>query len=162
MRRHFLPRGSLKLFKAKFVPLVRRFNMKGYKIMADSVMLNIGPNFDFNAFADRLAQMYAAQGFAVSVADINSAKVIKFEKETGGINTVFGLGVGITATCSIYNGVLQIMYTDAEWNSKIIGGLIGWFVCLVPLITAIIGAVRQSDLPKNIGRDAGMIVAQMG
>ena len=37
-----------------------------------------------------------------------------------------------------------------------------WFVCLVPLITAIIGAVRQSDLPKNIGRDAGMIVAQMG
>lgn len=57
--------------------------MKGYKIMADSVMLNIGPNFDFNAFADRLAQMYAAQGFAVSVADINSAKVIKFEKETG-------------------------------------------------------------------------------
>ena len=119
--------------------------MKGYKIMADSVMLNIGPNFDFNAFADRLAQMYAAQGFAVSVADINSAKVIKFEKETGGINTV-----------------LQIMYTDAEWNSKIIGGLIGWFVCLVPLITAIIGAVRQSDLPKNIGRDAGMIVAQMG
>ena len=162
MRRHFLPRGSLKLFKAKFVPLVRRFNMKGYKIMADSVMLNIGPNFDFNAFADRLAQMYAAQGFAVSVADINSAKVIKFEKETGGINTVLGLGVEITATCSIYNGVLQIMYTDAEWNSKIIGGLIGWFVCLVPLITAIIGAVRQSDLPKNIGRDAGMIVAQMG
>ena len=79
--------------------------MKGYKIMADSVMLNIGPNFDFNAFADRLAQMYAAQGFAVSVADINSAKVIKFEKETGGINTVLGLGVGITATCSIYNGV---------------------------------------------------------
>ena len=68
--------------------------MKGYKIMADSVMLNIGPNFDFNAFADRLAQMYAAQGFAVSVADINSAKVIKFEKETGGINTVLGLGVG--------------------------------------------------------------------
>lgn len=162
MRRHFLPRGSLKLFKAKFVPRVRRFNMKDYKIMADSVMLNIGPNFDFNAFADRLAQMYAAQGFAVSVADINSAKVIKFEKETGGINTVLGLGVGITATCSIYNGVLQIMYTDAEWNSKIIGGLIGWFVCLVPLITAIIGAVRQSDLPKNIGRDAGMIVAQMG
>lgn len=136
--------------------------MKGYKIMADSVMLNIGPNFDFNAFADRLAQMYAAQGFAVSVADINSAKVIKFEKETGGINTVLGLGVGITATCSICNGVLQIMYTDAEWNSKIIGGLIGWFVCLVPLITAIIGAVRQSDLPKNIGRDAGVIVAQMG
>lgn len=130
--------------------------------MADSVMLNIGPSFDFNAFADRLAQMYAAQGFAVSVTDINNAKVIKFEKETGGINTVLGLGVGITATCSIYNGVLQIMYTDAEWNSKIIGGLIGWFVCLVPLITAIIGAVRQSDLPKNIGRDAGMIVAQMG
>lgn len=130
--------------------------------MADSVMLNIGPNFDFNAFADRLAQMYAAQGFAVSVTDINNAKVIKFEKETGGINTVLGLGVGITATCSIYNGVLQIMYTDAEWNSKIIGGLIGWFVCLVPLITAIIGAVRQIDLPKNIGRDAGMIVAQMG
>lgn len=125
-------------------------------------MFNVGPHFDFNVFADRLAQTYAAQGFAVSVADVNNAKIIKFDKNTGGINTLLGLGLGITATCTLYNGVLQINFSDAEWTGKIVGFVIGWIVCLVPFITAIIGTINQVDLPKKIGNDAGMIISQMG
>lgn len=130
--------------------------------MADSVMFNVGPNFDFNVFADRIAQTYSAQGFAVSVADVNGSKIVKFDKNTGGINTLLGLGLGITATFSLYNGVLQINFSDGDWTGKIIGLAIGWLICLIPFVTAIIGTVNQLDLPKKIGKDAGFIITQMG
>ncbi len=61
----------------------------------------------------------------------------------------------------VNNGVLNITFTDAEWTSKIIGAVIGWFLCLIPLITAIIGVVRQTSLPKNIENDVRMMISSM-
>ncbi len=129
--------------------------------MADTVYFNVAPDFDLQMFAGQLAEKYRMEGFTVTVANFNTAEVITFDKETGGINMLFGLGQGIKATCMVTDGVLTVNFSDGDWTGKIIGLLVGWFICLIPFITAIVGCVRQSQLPKKIGADAVMIASQM-
>lgn len=130
--------------------------------MADSVFFNVAPDFNLQMFAGQLAEKYRMEGFTVSVAEFNNTVVLTFDKSTGGINMLLGLGLGIKATCTVVNGVLTIAFSDAEWTGKIIGLCVGWFICFVPFITAIIGCVKQSQLPKNIGNDAMVIASQQG
>ncbi|MBQ8532091.1 MAG: hypothetical protein IJ432_01500 [Clostridia bacterium] len=129
--------------------------------MASNFMLNVSPEFNMEAFSEQLANLYRARGYVVTVANMNGNAIISFEKNIGGINTVLGLGEGVKANCMVNNGVLNITFTDAEWTSKIIGAVIGWFLCLIPLITAIIGVVRQTSLPKNIENDVRMMISSM-
>ena len=129
--------------------------------MASNFMLNVSPEFNMEAFSEQLANLYRARGYVVTVANMNGNAIISFEKNIGGINTVLGLGEGVKANCMVNNGVLNITFTDAEWTSKIIGAVIGWFLCLIPLITAIIGVVRQTSLPKNIVNDVRMMISSM-
>lgn len=124
------------------------------------MFINVPPNFNLHMFAGQLAEKYRMDGFTVTVADFNNSVVITFDKNTGGINMLLGLGEGIKATCMVANGVLSINFSDGDWTGKIIGLVVGWFICLVPFITAIIGCVKQSQLPKNIGNDAMMLVSQ--
>lgn len=130
--------------------------------MADSVYFNVAPNFNLQMFAGQLAEKYRMEGFTVTVAEYNNAVILTFDKSTGGINMLLGLGLGIKATCTVVNGVLTIIFSDAEWTGKIIGLCLGWFICFVPLITAIIGCVKQSQLPHDIENDAMMIASQQG
>ena len=129
--------------------------------MASNFMLNVSPEFNMEAFSEQLANLYRARGYVVTVANMNGNAIISFEKNIGGINTVLGLGECVKANCMVNNGVLNITFTDAEWTSKIIGAVIGWFLCLIPLITAIIGVVRQTSLPKNIENDVRMMISSM-
>ena len=129
--------------------------------MASNFMLNVSPEFNMEAFSEQLANLYRARGYVVTVANMNGNAIISFEKNIGGINTVLGLGEGVKANCMVNNGVVNITFTDAEWTSKIIGAVIGWFLCLIPLITAIIGVVRQTSLPKNIENDVRMMISSM-
>lgn len=128
--------------------------------MANQIVFNVSPDFNIQMFAQQLAEKYRMEGFAVTVAEFNGSEIITFDKETGGINTVLGLGQGIKATCMVMNGALVIDFSDADWTGKIIGLIIGWFICLIPGITALIGAIRQSQLPKKITNDAMMIASQ--
>lgn len=130
--------------------------------MAQSTMVNVGPNFDMNMFAQRLAETYQAKGFTVQVADLGNCVSIVFDKGTGGINMLLGLGLGITANCTVNNETMIINYTDGDWTGKVIGIVVGWLLCFVPFICAIIGSVRQTSLPKNIGNDALMIASNLG
>lgn len=127
--------------------------------MAD-IMFNVGPNFNMYAFTEQLAGKYRAEGYSVTVAYLNGSVVMGFDKGTGGINMVLGLGEGIKANIALNGNVLMISFIDAEWTGKIIGLTIGWFLCVIPAVTAIIGAVNQSQLPKKIGQDAQMIASQ--
>ena len=129
--------------------------------MASNFMLNVSPEFNMEAFSEQLANLYRARGYVVTVANMNGNAIISFEKNIGGINTVLGLGEGVKANCMVNNGVLNITFTDAEWTSKIIGAVIGWFLCLIPLITAIIGVVRQTSFPKNIENVVIMMISSM-
>lgn len=129
--------------------------------MASSIMFNVKPNFDMVLFANSLADTYRAKGFTVNVANMNGSCMITFDKGTGGINTLLGMGKGIKATCRIMNDTLSINFSDAEWTGKIIACVIGWFLCFIPIITGIIGIVGQTSLPKEIGNDATMIASNM-
>lgn len=127
--------------------------------MATPLMLNVAPSFNMSAFAEQLATSYRSQGYVVNVMYFPDRVSVKFEKDTGGINTVLGLGEGITAHCTLNNGMLYINYSDEEWTGKIIGFCVGWFVCMVPFVTAIVGTVKQLDLSKKISAEATRIAA---
>ncbi len=127
--------------------------------MANSVMLKVNPAFDLEAFSNQLADTYRAKGFAVNVAAFNGSSIITFDKNTGGINMLLGMGEGIKSTCTLNNDSLIINFSDGDWTGKIIGLAVGWFLCLVPFITAIVGCVKQSSLPKSIANDATVLAA---
>ena len=129
--------------------------------MADNIMFNVRPDFDMDSFAMKLSEAYRAKGYMVNVANMNVCYIIAFEKGTGGINTILGLGESIKANITRMNDTVSISFVDAEWTSQILGLVVGWFLCLIPFITAIIGVTRQLSLPKSIGNDATMIAASI-
>ena len=61
------------------------------------------------------------------------------KKNCDGINLLMGLGKGITASCSLQNNTLVVNYLEGDWIGKIIGLAVGWILCFIPFITAIIG-----------------------
>lgn len=129
--------------------------------MASTLMINVSQNFSMDIFTQKLADTYRAKGFNIAVANMNGSSIITFDKGVGGINMLLGLGQGIKATCALMGNTLTINYSDGDWTGKIIGLVIGWFLCLIPAITAIVGCVKQSSLPKNINTDATAIISNM-
>lgn len=129
--------------------------------MAQSTMINVGTDFDLGLFAQKLAETWQAKGFTVQVANLGNSVSIVFDKGVGGINMLLGLGQGITANCTVNNGTMIINYTDGDWTGKVIGIVVGWLLCLVPMVCSIIGSVRQLGLPKRIGNDALMIASNL-
>ena len=129
--------------------------------MANNVMFNVGPNFNMDFFAKQLVDMYRAKGYAVNPVNLAGNYSITFEKGVGGINTLLGMGEGVKANITQTGNTVNISFTDEEWTGKIIAIAVGWFLCWVPMITGIIGVVRQLGLPKSIGNDAQSIAASM-
>ncbi|MGN0557310.1 MAG: hypothetical protein ACI4IV_05630 [Acutalibacteraceae bacterium] len=129
--------------------------------MANNVMMNVKPDFRMDLFANQLADTYRSKGYMVNVANMNGTCMITFDKGTGGINTLLGMGKGIKATCMMVNDTLSINFSDADWTGKIIACVVGWFLCFIPIITGIIGIAGQLGLPKEIANDATMIASGM-
>lgn len=51
---------------------------------------------------------------------------------------LLGLGQGITVNISLNQNLLSVNYADGDWIGKIIGLAVGWILCFVPFITAVI------------------------
>ena len=126
--------------------------------MDNSLIINVPEGTTVDGIAQRLVDLYNSKGFTATANCFNNSISISFEKDMGGINTITGLGVAIKANLTLNNGTLYVSYTEAEWTSKIVGAVIGWFLCWIPIVTAIIGAIKQNDLPKNISNDIRRIV----
>lgn len=129
--------------------------------MANTLMLNVPQGFDITAMGERLRETYQAKGFNVNLMTMNNCVKLQFDKNCGGINMLLGLGKGITATCTAQGDSLIVNYSDGDWTGKIIGLCVGWFLCFIPFITAIVGCVGQNSLPKDINNDITMIVNSM-
>lgn len=129
--------------------------------MADTYNFAVPDTFDLNGFSMALADYYRKKGYVTTVANFGASTSINFDKDTGGINMLLGMGEGIQANCTVSNGMLTINFANAEWTGKIIGLAVGWFLCWIPFVTAIIGCVRQVNLPKSIGSDSAMILSSM-
>ena len=78
--------------------------------MANTFMANVKPDFNMEEFASKLAETYRAKGFTSNSVTIDDMQIINFEKNTGGISMVTGLGIGIKATCTVSNDTLTINY----------------------------------------------------
>ncbi len=131
--------------------------------MADSKMLPLGPNFNFNYTISQFVQMYQSKGFQVtSHTDAMGQAVVTISKDIDSIKKYVGLALGVTANFSVNNNTLIINYTDEEWTGKIVGFIIGWFLCWIPCATSIYGAVKQFDLPKQIGSDVTSLMGSSG
>lgn len=127
--------------------------------MADSRMIPIGPGFDMQAMISQVVQMYQAKGFTVSVMAFGGGVSIDFRKDDEGIKKYVGLALGIKANITVSNGTMMVDFTDAEWTGKIVGMAVGWFLCLIPFIIALVGCFKQSELPKTIANDIQMVVS---
>lgn len=125
--------------------------------MADSLMINVKEGFDVKQLEQKLGDTYRAKGFTVNTMSLENGFRMKFDKGCGGINMLLGMGKGITAMCTVMNNNLIVNYSDADWTGKIIGLVAGWFLCWIPCVTAIIGCVGQSSLPKEINNDITML-----
>ncbi len=126
--------------------------------MANTLMIDVPVNFDVNYLGNQLRERYQSKGFTVSMVSGNNNLRIQFEKNCGGINMLMGLGKGITANCFLQNNSLIVNYGEGDWVGKIVGLAVGWILCFVPFITALIGCVQQSGLPKEINEDIMEIV----
>ncbi len=132
--------------------------------MANDFTLNISEHFDLDQLADEITQQYQAKGFQVRPMKMKNSIKLVFDKKTGGINNLLGLGQGITATCAIQGknqDMLSVTFSDGDWTGKIVGLVVGWCLCFIPFITAIIGILKQISLPKDISNDMQMIIANM-
>lgn len=129
--------------------------------MANNFMANVPEGFNLDDFVDEIVSKYQAQGFTVNVIKMKKNLKIKFSKGCGGINTILGMGQGITADVMLSGkegDMISVNFTDGDWTSKIIACVIGWFLCFVPIITGIIGIINQTSLPKNIENDMQMLL----
>ena len=130
--------------------------------MADNtMMLNVQEGFDLKKLTEQLAEMYKAKGFNINTTSFDKNEIIIFDKGVGGINMLLGMDLGIKATFTMQNEkTLLVTFSDAAWTGKIIGLCVGWFICLVPFCTAVYGAVKQSQFPKDLRNDITMLISQ--
>ena len=131
--------------------------------MANNFMVNVPENFDVLDMANEVAQRYQSQGFKVNVLKMKNGAKITFDKNCGGINTILGMGLGISATCMLTgkeHDTLNVTFSDGDWTGKIVGCVVGLFLCFIPVITAVIGICKQSSLPNQISNDIQMIVSE--
>ena len=126
--------------------------------MANMLTMDVKENFDMTELTERLMERYQMQGYLVQKMKMKNGVNLIISKKLGGINTLLGLGEGITVTITNRNNSLNVTYSNSEWTSKIIGLGVGWILCFIPFITAIMGCIRQSGLDDKINNDIMMLV----
>ena len=105
---------------------------------------------DINEVLNIAAQSLTGSGYEVMQQPLspNSGTMI-VKKDRDGFSNFLGLGIECSVNAALSNGML-ILNIDSEWSNKIIALAIGWFLCLIPFITGIVGCVNQSSLPDKI------------
>lgn len=129
--------------------------------MAENMMMKVPENFDMEVLEKKLVEVYSMKGFAVNSMNMTESLRVVFDKNCGGINMLFGLGKGITVNIMRQNDMLMVNYSEGDWIGKGIGLGVGWILCFIPFITAIVGSIEQLGLPKEINNDIMMILASM-
>lgn len=125
-------------------------------------MINISESFDIEAFAEKITELYQGTGYSVRTLKMKNGVKITVEKSVGGINMLLGMGQGITATCTLHGkekDTISVNFSDGDWTGKIVGLIVGWFLCWIPCVTAIIGIVKQTGLEKKLKSDIEMALS---
>jgi len=124
--------------------------VRNYPLRADA---------DLYAVIHQVALTMETQGFQANVQMLSpQTGVLTIQKDREGFQNVLGLGLECRANFSSINGQLSVNI-DGEWTNKIIAVAVGWFICFVPIITGIVGAVNQLSLPDKIFNAVNMAVS---
>lgn len=117
------------------------------------------PEADLYAAIQATALAMETQGFHTNIQMIGpSSGILTVVKDREGFTNLLGLGLECRANFSSLNGQLTVNI-DGEWTNKLIAVAVGWFVCLIPMVTGIVGAINQLTLPDKIFNAVNMAVA---
>ncbi len=119
--------------------------------MAKETTIEISQDFPFEKLEEAITELYEDKGFKVKISKMKDGRKITVEKGVGGINTVLGLGKRAVANVTVRgkeHNKLSICCSvaDGEWTGKVVGGILGLFLCWIPAITAAIGLCGQLSL----------------
>ena len=110
----------------------------------------INPDADLFSVIKAVALTMETQGYEANIQMISPPTgVLTVKKDRDGFMNVLGMGLECRVNFASINGQLTVNI-DSEWTNKIIAVAVGWFVCFVPVITGVVGAVNQLSLPDKI------------
>ena len=108
------------------------------------------PDADLFQIIKAVALTMETQGYEAMVQMISpQSGVLTVKKDRDGFVNALGMGLECRVNFGAINGQLTVN-VDSEWTNKIIAVAVGWFVCFIPVITGIVGAVNQLSLPDKI------------
>lgn len=119
--------------------------------MSANRIIPINPGTDLNVIINQASQNLTTQGFTVQAHLLNqSSASMTVSKDRDGFKSFIGLGIECRVNIALMNAGQLSVTIDSEWTNKIIALVIGWFLCLIPFITGIVGCINQSGLPEKI------------
>lgn len=130
--------------------------------MSVSKILSVAPGADINGIVNDACYNLSAQGYNClpSIMGPTSAMMV-VQKDRDGFKNILGMGLECRVALTI-NGNTLNLNIESEWTNKIIAMAVGWFLCLIPFITGIVGAVGQNGMPGQIETAIMMAVNNPG
>lgn len=127
-----------------------------------SQMIPVSANFNMDAFCEKLVDEYRAMGYNVvpSMSTNGQMRQITIEKDDEGIKNFLGLGIQETVTFNYSNGSLVATYEDGSQTMRFIALAVGWFLCLIPFITGLVGFSNHSSFLKKLQTSVMMNAGQ--
>lgn len=121
--------------------------------MGKSITIGLNPGYDLGHILSSAEQQLKSQGYETILTLTNSSSAtMVVKKDRDGIKNVIGMGVECQANITVINGNTMTINIESEWTNKIIAVAVGWFFCLIPFITGIVGCSAQNSLPNKIGQ----------
>lgn len=90
------------------------------------------------------------KGMEVQNAKTTEGFVIQASQPQDGWKTISGTRLAITVYFTVINDMINVTIGEGQWADKIGAGAVGWFVAWPLAVTAIVGALRQKNLPDDI------------
>lgn len=121
--------------------------------MGKSITVGLKPGYDLGHILSTAEQQLKSQGYetALAVTNQNNANMV-VKKDRDGIKNIIGMGVECQVNITVISENTMTVNIESEWTNKIIAIALGWFCCLIPLITGILGCSTQSSLPNKISQ----------
>lgn len=125
-------------------------------IMSKTMSFPVSGDFNLEKFTAEFTEYYRAKQYEVSaMPEGRAAMRIEIGKNSDGIMYYLGLGMKaeISVTLSEFSsGQKNIAFeiNDAAFVVRIVDLVVGWFLCLVPFITGLIGFVNNSEFMKGL------------
>lgn len=96
------------------------------------------------------AYLTANKGMEIQSAPTTDGYVLQASQPRDAWKTISGMRLAITVHMTVVSDMLNVTVGEGQWSDKIGAGAIGWFIAWPLAVTAIVGAVRQKNLPEEI------------